>query len=202
MLNTTVIVSGLPRSGTSMMMAMLGKGRISLLTDDQRPADRFNPGGYYEYEPVKRLRESQDWLPLAKGRAVKIISFLLPALPLTLPCHIIFMERSLEAILASQRNMLGQGDSALNASLAADGALHKEDLPLLTLYPKHLDSIRRLLRSRAQTHCLFLHYEAILRDPLEAAQRTAFFLDLPMDTQAMASIVNRSATPEAVAAQP
>src|SRR6266567_4048665 len=72
-----VVVSGLPRSGTSLMMQMLRAGGMPLLTDDLRPADVDNPNGYWEYEPVKRLQQDNSWISKAEGKAVKVVSALL-----------------------------------------------------------------------------------------------------------------------------
>jgi hypothetical protein len=79
--NTVNIVSGLPRSGTSMMMKMLEAGGMEALTDNIRKADIDNPKGYYEFERVKQIKEDQAWLDDAKGRAVKMVSMLLLDLP-------------------------------------------------------------------------------------------------------------------------
>src|SRR6185295_16167693 len=102
------VVSGLPRSGTSLMMQMLSAGGMSALTDEKRTADESNPRGYFEFEPVKRLRADQAWLGEARGRVVKIIHLLLRELPADgrLAYRVIFMKRPLDEILASQRVML------------------------------------------------------------------------------------------------
>jgi hypothetical protein len=102
-----VVVSGLPRSGTSMLMNMLDAGGIPPLTDNLRAADDDNPRGYYEFEPVKKLREGDfSWLPNAQGKSVKIISALLAYLPPTETFQVLFMQRAIPEILASQRRML------------------------------------------------------------------------------------------------
>ena len=103
-----VIVSGLPRSGTSMAMKMLAAGGMPLLTDGVRGADESNPKGYYEFEPVKDLHKQADmaWLRDARGKAVKIVSFLLTFLPETNEYKVIFMQRDLREVIASERTML------------------------------------------------------------------------------------------------
>src|SRR5262249_58261695 len=101
-----VIVSGLPRSGTSLMMQMLQAGGMPLLTDALRPADADNPNGYWEYEPVKRLQQDNSWIPKAEGKAVKVVSALLPYLPPQHTYKIIFMQRPLQEVMASQTVML------------------------------------------------------------------------------------------------
>ncbi len=105
-----IVVSGLPRSGTSMTMKMLAEGRIALLTDGVRAADESNPEGYYEFEKVKQLDKAGDlsWLNEARDKAVKIISYLLPHLPDTLNYRVLFMHRDLHEVMASQNRMLVQ----------------------------------------------------------------------------------------------
>src|SRR2546428_1036536 len=101
-----VSVSGLPRSGASVMMQMLQAGGMPLLTDDLRPPDADNPNGYWEYEPVKRLQQDDSWIPKAEGKAVKVVSALLQYLPPQYTYKIIFMQRPMQEVLASQTVML------------------------------------------------------------------------------------------------
>src|ERR1700730_12387191 len=98
-----VVVSGTPRSGTSMAMKMLDAGGMPTLTDGIRAADESNPKGYYEFERVKELDKNGDiaWLSDARGNAVKIISFLLTFLPESFDYQVIFMDRDLDEVLAS-----------------------------------------------------------------------------------------------------
>ena len=117
------VVSGLPRSGTSLMMQMLHAGGLPALTDGLRTADENNLRGYFEYEPVKRLRSDRSWLPQARGHAVKIIHLLLRELPLdgTLQYRIVFMQRPIEEVIASQHSMLAREGKA-----GADAAVLKK----------------------------------------------------------------------------
>src|SRR5262247_1316470 len=101
-----VVVSGLPRSGTLLMMQMLQVGGMSLLTDALRSVDADNPNGYWEYEPVKRLQQDNSWIPKAEGKAVKVISALLQYLPPQHTYKIIFMQRPMQEVLVSQTVML------------------------------------------------------------------------------------------------
>ena len=101
-----VVVSGLPRSGTSLMMQMLQAGGMPLLTDGRRAADGDNPKGYCEFEPAKRLKDDASWLGAAEGRAVKLVSALLFDLPPERRYRVIFMTRDLDEVLASQRDLL------------------------------------------------------------------------------------------------
>src|ERR671923_2816349 len=104
--DSIIVVSGLPRSGTSMMMKMLAAGKIELFTDNLRVADEDNPEGYFEFERVKKLKDGDfAWLPGAQGKAVKVISALLEFLPSEFNYQVIFMRRRMSEILASQRKM-------------------------------------------------------------------------------------------------
>ena len=87
------IVSGLPRSGTSMMMRILEAGGMPVLVDAARPADVDNPNGYYEFEPAKSIREDASWLTQAEGRAVKMVYKLLYDLPPDRAYHVLFLQR-------------------------------------------------------------------------------------------------------------
>src|SRR3954447_18868200 len=100
------IVSGLPRSGTSLMMQMLDGGGVEVVTDHVRTADTDNPRGYYEYEQVKAIKRDTSWLPATRGKAFKMVSQLLYDLPPAETYRIIFMERDLDEVLRSQEKML------------------------------------------------------------------------------------------------
>mgnify|MGYP001167650978 CR=1 FL=1 len=101
-----IVVSGLPRSGTSVLMALLKKAGITLLVDQHRLPDDDNPGGYFEYEPVKNIHVSSDWVKTARGKAVKVVSPLLEYLPSSEDYKIILMLRNCDEIYASQQVML------------------------------------------------------------------------------------------------
>ena len=103
-----IVVSGLPRSGTSLMMQMLDQAGIEVVTDNIRQADRDNPRGYYEFERVKKMKEDASWLPQLRGKAVKMISQLLYDLPESKQYRILFMERDFDEMLLSQEKMLAR----------------------------------------------------------------------------------------------
>jgi hypothetical protein len=172
-----VVVSGLPRSGTSMMMRMLAAGGMPLLTDDLRAADGNNPHGYFEFEPVKRLAEgsASDWLDLAQGRAVKIVSLLLTWLPETHDYRVIFMRRDLGEVTASQQSMLGEsGDTA----------------QLAGYYQQHLADVGRFLARRKCFSVLDVEHRRVLQEPAAEARRIAAFLERPLNVGAMAAAVD------------
>lgn len=104
--SSVTIVTGLPRSGTSMMMRMLEAGGLPVLVDGRRGADIDNPNGYYEFEPVKETRTDASWVEGARGRAVKMVYRLLYDVPAEFRYRVLFMRRDLGEILASQRKML------------------------------------------------------------------------------------------------
>ncbi len=177
-----VVVSGLPRTGTSMMMQMLAAGGIEPLTDGLRAPDDDNPEGYLEYQPVKELEHAADksWLHDARGRAVKIITFLLEHLPETHNYRVIFMNRKLDEVLASQATMLDRRGET-------DGT---EDARMRKLYVGHLARTRTLLAHRAQFEVHHARYPDVIADPLGSAREVNRFLGGRLDVDAMAGVVN------------
>jgi tetratricopeptide (TPR) repeat protein len=174
-----IIVSGLPRSGTSMLMQMLAAAGIPALTDGIRAADEDNPRGYFEFDPVKRLFADATWLAEAKGKAVKIVGPLLAALPPDLPCRVIWINRDLDEILHSQQKMLKN-------EMAAAGnheALKAE-------YARSVARSLNWLAQRPYTAYLILEREAVLRDPSAAAAEIADFLDGTVSVAPMAEAVD------------
>ena len=134
--NFVTIVSGLPRSGTSLVMQMLAAGGMPVITDGERAADEHNPRGYFELEAVKHTRTDHSWLALASGKAVKVIHLLLPHLPLDREYRVIFMQRDLVEVIASQRAMLQQqGRPAANLP----------DSKLAELFGNQLSQVRQWL---------------------------------------------------------
>lgn len=177
------IVSGLPRSGTSMMMKMLEAGGIPPLTDGLRRADDNNPRGYFEFERVKKLPDGDTgWLAEAQGKAVKVISALLEYLPARYPYRIVFMERDLSEVLSSQRRMLvrdGKEDSVQDAELA-------------DLYTRHLQQVQQMLRRRAEIPVLYLSYNAVLENSGVGLERLNSFLGGSLDLAGMQRVVDVS----------
>lgn len=177
------VVSGLPRSGTSLMMKMLEAGGLPPLTDHVRAADADNPKGYYEFERVKKLKEDRAWLPDAKGRAVKVISALLMQLPAGYEYRVIFMRRNMSEILASQRQMLIRRGEPADAISDADMA---------ALFDKHLRQVESWLAGRPNMRALYVNYNDLLVDPLAGAQQVNAFLGGRLDVSAMIGAVDPS----------
>ena len=175
------IVSGLPRSGTSMMMKMLAEGGLPSLTDQIRNADEDNPNGYYEFEPVKQLASGQfDWLADADDKAVKIISALLEYLPKKHRYKVIFMERQIKEILASQQKMLARRNEK---SSTEDELMQKE-------FEEHLAATQYWLARQPNIDVLYIEYNALLTQPKENSEKIAAFLEISLDIKKMSSVPN------------
>ncbi|CAK8716561.1 Sulfotransferase domain-containing protein [Candidatus Electrothrix laxa] len=177
------VVSGLPRSGTSMMMNMLEKGGIIPLTDLQRTADDDNPKGYYEYERAKKLPDGDhEWLQGAQGKAVKVISALLPHLPPAYQFRILFMERAVEEVLASQKKMLlRRGEDPHKVS----------DEELSAMYSKHLRHIESWIQEHHNhVSCLKVNYNQLLSNPKSIVQEIDSYLGGGLDVAAMSAVID------------
>lgn len=176
------VVSGLPRSGTSMMMRMLTAGGLPALKDDIRKADEDNPRGYFELERVKDLHDEQDksWLRGARGKVVKIISQLLESLPAENNYQVIFMERNLDEVLASQAKMLDRRGE--EAGEAGDEAMKE-------MFLEHLSKVRFILRRRPQFETLYCSYAEVVAHPRREAERVNEFLGGTLDPEAMVEVV-------------
>lgn len=164
------------------MMQMLGAGGVEILTDDVRSPDASNPAGYMELEGVKHLGEGDEdpsWLREGRGKAVKIISYLLRHLPETLNYRVIFMRRDLREVLASQAKMLAsRGEEAGPA-----------DDRMLAGFREHLTRVDSVLRARPCFDVLEISYSDVIADPLGSSRRVAEFVGGDRDVLAMASVV-------------
>jgi predicted AlkP superfamily phosphohydrolase/phosphomutase/tetratricopeptide (TPR) repeat protein len=180
-----VVVSGLPRSGTSLMMQMLEVAGIPIITDGKRAPDTSNPRGYYEDERVKKLPFTKDrsWLEEGRGKAVKIVAPLLGAIPDMLPANIIFMERDCAEILSSQRSMLEKLHAAKTDA---------DEAAVARSYAAELNNIRRYLSDRPLTRVLPVSHAKALADPLGTARAVAEFLGGGLNVEAMAAVVDPS----------
>ena len=133
-----VLVSGLPRSGTSMMMKMLEGGGLGVVTDGERSADEDNPKGYFELEAVKRTSKSDEWIENSNGKVVKVISELLKNLPNNHQYKVLFMRRKLDEVLASQKKMLIRRNE--------NAEMDEEDMK--RIFVAHLEEVETMLRQR------------------------------------------------------
>ena len=176
-----VVVSGLPRSGTSMAMKMLEAGGLRVVTDGRRSADEDNPRGYYEDERVMDLHRHGDkaWVREARGKVIKIISFLLKSLPADNNYKVLFMHRNLREIVASQNKMLDRRGERNDTS----------DEKAVQLLDEQVRDARFFLR-RPQFDVLELDYAETLRGARPQALRIAGFLGGPLDLDKMAQVVD------------
>jgi hypothetical protein len=192
-----IVVSGLPRSGTSLMMQMLDGGGVEVITDHVRPADTDNPRGYYELERVKAIKRDATWLPAARGKAFKMVSQLLYDLPPGETYRVIFMERDLEEVLHSQEKML--------ARLGRAAAPRAE---IRAAYALHLERLHEWLRQQGNITVLRVSYNDLVERPREQGERVRQFLGGAVDVEGMVKRVdpslyrNRKAAGESVAGKP
>lgn len=177
------IVSGLPRSGTSMMMKMLEAGGLEAVTDGERTADEDNPKGYYEFESVKTVREDVSWLPQIQGKVVKMVSELLFHLPEDFEYRIVFMERNLDEVIRSQNTMLER--MGRDRSGGSDDQIRK-------LFEKHLKKVKTWLSRQANIRTLFISYNDTLENPKTSIEELKrFFSDsTDLDTDKMSSVID------------
>ena len=164
-----------------MMMRMLEAGGHPVLTDHLRGPDADNPGGYYEFEPVKKIGESADWLGRASGQAVKIISRLIFHLPAGFHYRVIFMHRSMDEVLASQRCMLARRGQPVRP---------EEDEAMGRLFRRHLEEVDRWLLVQKGIEVLRVSYNETLKFPLEQARRVNGFLGGRLDPARMSAVVD------------
>ncbi len=181
-----VIVSGLPRSGTSMMMKMLDGAGLPIMTDQIRQADVDNPKGYYEYERVKDLEKEKEagqdraWVREGRGKVLKVISFLLKSLPDENFYRIVFMRRDLDEVLASQNKMLvhrGEENPA-------------DDKTMTEAYLNHLAAVRIMVRKRPNMEIMEVFYDQAIANPRATAEAINTFLGGELNVGAMVSAID------------
>jgi hypothetical protein len=179
--NDITIVSGLPRSGTSLMMQMLQAGGLPLLTDGRRTPDESNPRGYFEHDAVKQGCNDLSWLDQAGGKAVKVIHVLLLHLPAQRNYRVIFMVRNLEEVIASQRAMLKQQGRA--AATLTDAAL-------AGIFEKQLATVRQWLAAQHNFRVLYVNHRDVITQPLAAAGQINQFLGGNLSVDSMVAAMN------------
>lgn len=176
------IVSGLPRSGTSMMMRMLEAGGLPVLVDNIRQADDDNPRGYYEFEAVKQTRRDPSWVDNARGKAVKLVYRLLYDLPSDHQYRVVFMRRDLDEVLASQRKMLARD--------GRDDAV--DDAQMAELFRSELARFDAWIKGQPAFSAIDVHYNELLADSERPIQQVVEFLDGRLDPAAMSAVIDAS----------
>lgn len=177
--NQVTIVSGLPRSGTSLMMQMLDKGGLDILQDQLRQADISNPKGYYEYKPVMSLYKDNSWLSNAQDKAIKVVAPLLKYLDSTLRYKIIFMRRDLNEIIQSQQKMIGKSEQEFPVTL-------------YNKYQKLLANVTLWDKSEPGVEILYINYTDVLENPATELARIEKFLGIAINKQEMIDCVDVS----------
>ena len=175
------IVSGLPRSGTSLMMQMLARAGVPLQHDRVRSADASNPRGYFEWERIKQLSKSPTLIAECEGKAVKVISSLLLSLPANFAFRVLFLERRLEDVQESQTRMMER--------LGTRGG----DLPatqMVRALEMHRNQVYTWLQMREGVRMIKISYDALIARPEAEALRVCRFIELPDEAAPlMASVV-------------
>jgi len=177
MSGTITIVSGLPRSGTSLMMQMLHSGGAEVLTDEIRQADDSNPRGYWEYEPVKALARDSAWMHKADGKALKVIAQLLKFLPPEFYYKIIFMKRDIKEVLISQQKMLNKPTDIFPVALSKS-------------FEKEIERVEAWAESQPNVDILFVNYPELIEDPKMQIIRVKDFLTQDLDSEKMMKVID------------
>ena len=177
-----IVVSGLPRSGTSMLMQMLAAGGVEVMTDGERVADEDNPRGYLEFERVKSIGKDNTWLDEADGKAIKIVHALLNKLPAKRHYRIILSRRDIDEVIASQRVMLERHNKA-------GGAL--DQAKLAAVFTQQLRKVEQWLGRQQNIEYLGVSYNDTLSDPMATATAIGDFLGGDLNIEAMAGAVSR-----------
>ena len=166
---TFVLVSGLPRSGTSLMMQLLEAGGLPAMTDAERAADIDNPRGYYEWEAIKQIGKKPELLddPVVEGRAIKCISMLLRYLPPQHQYKVIFMTRPIAEVVASQ--------AAMTTRLGTKGA-DLEPQQLERGLRAHREDVRKWATVAPHIEWLEIAYPALVREPAAAIAEIVQFV--------------------------
>jgi hypothetical protein len=179
-----IVVSGLPRSGTSLMMQILEQAGLPLLTDQHRPADLDNQRGYYEYEPVKFMQTGDlAWLESAQGKVIKVISHLLTSLPVTYNYKVVFMLRDLAEVVASQNRML-QNRGEVEKS-------PPDPAKVSGFFTAHLQEIKAWLAAQANIEVIFIDFNRLVEDPAFTLAPLEVFLGVIVTTPEVLSVVDQ-----------
>ena len=176
-----VIVSGLPRSGTSMMMQIITAGGIPPLTDDIRRPDEDNPKGYYEFEAVKKTKQDSSWLNDASGRVVKMVHLLLYDLPPDRQYHVVYTERRIDEVIASQNRMLERmGKSGGDVS----------DEQAARIFGQQIDDLKKWLAGQQNFKVLYVSYNELVKGDRDMIERINDFLGGGLDREAMFRVID------------
>lgn len=172
-----VIVSGIPRSGTSLLMQMLQAGGMEILSDEKRKADNSNPKGYFELETIKSLYIDNSCLKGQFGKAVKVISYLLKYLPEDQKYKIIFINRDMDEIIKSQQKMLGRDEK-------------KPPKALINAFDKEIRNVKIWAENNPNIEILYLHYTNVIENSKEEINKIINFLNIPLNKEKMIDVID------------
>ncbi len=179
---TITIVSGLPRSGTSLMMKMLEAGGMDVVIDNIRQPDKDNPNGYYECEQIKKIKDDTSWLPATYGKVFKMVSMLLMSLPSEYPYQVLFMKRDVREVIASQKKMLARhGKQSVS-----------DDTKMELMYTKHLYQVEEWLSSQNNFHVLNVSFADLIRQSQREIKRIIDFTGKNFDLIKMKQVIDPS----------
>ncbi|WP_411766579.1 alkaline phosphatase family protein [Winogradskyella sp. A3E31] len=174
-----VVVSGLPRSGTSLMMQMLDRGGIDVLSDGKREADTSNPKGYYEFDPVMSINKDNSWLPKAKNKCVKVVAPLLKFLDPQFRYKVIFMNRDLTEIVKSQQKMIGKNPETL-------------PVRLFDAYKKHLKNVDIWKEREPFVEMIYIDYKDVLESPETSIKKIEDFIGVDLKNDKMVQCIDKT----------
>lgn len=183
-----IVVSGLPRSGTSLMMRLLEAAAVPVLQDAARPPDESNPRGYYELSAVRATATDARWVARAPGHAVKVIHRLLAALPRDRVYRVIVMRRPMREVVASQDRMLARlGEPA--AGRLGEPAAGLPSARLEAVLAAQLEEATALLDREPCFTWMGVDVHALIDDPETEIARVLDFLGLPARPAGLAHVV-------------
>ena len=174
-----VIISGLPRSGTSLMMQILNEGGVEALTDNNRKADKSNPKGYFEYDPVMAIHKDNTWLGKAQNKSLKVVAPLLKYLDPKYRYKVIFMNRDISEVIKSQQKMKGKNPDIL-------------PINLFEAFKRQLSMVEIWKNEEPGVELIYVNYQDVLNNTQITLEHIESFIGLDLNKQAMASCVDKT----------
>lgn len=180
--NDIIVVTGLPRSGTSLVMQILQSMGIDLFTDNKRSPDQSNPRGYFEHELVKTIEYDTSWIKKVEGKAIKIVSPLLVYLPNNYNYKIIFMDRVLDEIVQSQEKML-----------LVNGVPNPQIEPevIKQIFIKDLKQAWSWIRELSHSESLEISHSKLLKKPESELEKVNGFLNIKVDLENTLKVIDK-----------
>lgn len=172
------LITGIPRSGTSLMMQLFKAANASIATDSIREEDENNPKGYYELEAVKGIVKNNTFLKEYDGKAIKIVAPLVTFIDLSLEYRVVFILRDLDEVVQSQEKMVGK-----------DQQDQKEKFK--KMYALHIEKSRQFLQAHAIPF-IEIHHRELLQNPDNSLQRLIDFCGWETPMAELKSVIDDS----------